>query len=108
METGKRKLLESFHHQLVTTLLPNYLLGFRPVTLIGFSLGARVIFKCLQCLAETGEENRKLIHSFLSLYFFFCLIAIRTLAGGIVERVVLLGGPISIKDENWHIIRKVD
>ncbi|KAM6564691.1 hypothetical protein CsatB_024689 [Cannabis sativa] len=54
--------------------------GNRPVTLVGYSLGARVIFKCLQFLAET-EKN---------------------------ERVVLLGAPISIKDENWGAARKVD
>ncbi|XP_048335112.2 uncharacterized protein LOC107424393 isoform X2 [Ziziphus jujuba] len=57
--------------------------GNRPVTLIGFSLGARVIFKCLQVLAET-EHNAE-----------------------IVERVVLLGAPISIKDENWEAVRKL-
>ncbi|KAJ8442594.1 hypothetical protein Cgig2_026536 [Carnegiea gigantea] len=57
--------------------------GNRPVTLIGFSLGARLIFKCLQHLAETGNN------------------------GGLVERVVLLGAPVSLKDENWTLARKV-
>lgn len=28
-------------------------------------------------------------------------------AAGLVERVVLLGAPISIKDENWEVARKV-
>ncbi|WJZ86086.1 hypothetical protein VitviT2T_005581 [Vitis vinifera] len=41
----------------------------KPVTLTGYSLGARVIFKCLQYLAKT-EQNAEL-----------------------VERVVLLGAP---------------
>ncbi|XP_024032801.1 transmembrane and coiled-coil domain-containing protein 4 isoform X2 [Morus notabilis] len=57
--------------------------GNRPVTLVGYSLGARVIFKCLQFLAET-ENNAEL-----------------------VERVVLLGAPISIKDEKWGAARKM-
>ncbi|KAD7479196.1 hypothetical protein E3N88_02332 [Mikania micrantha] len=56
--------------------------GNRPVILVGFSLGARVIFKCLQYLAETGYD-------------------------GIVERVVLLGAPVSIQGENWGTVRKV-
>ncbi|KAL5985842.1 hypothetical protein ACLOJK_027831 [Asimina triloba] len=54
----------------------------RPVTLLGFSLGARVIFKCLQHLAESGDNE------------------------GIIERVVLLGAPISLTDENWENARK--
>ncbi|KAL5557936.1 hypothetical protein UlMin_034147 [Ulmus minor] len=58
--------------------------GNRPVTLIGFSLGARVIFKCLRHLAETKGDN-----------------------AGLVERVVLLGAPVPIKDENWEDARKM-
>lgn len=57
--------------------------GHRPVTLLGFSLGARVIFKCLQVLSKS-EKN-----------------------AGLVERVVLLGSPIAIKDENWEAVRKM-
>ncbi|KAK7860249.1 transmembrane and coiled-coil domain-containing protein 4 [Quercus suber] len=55
----------------------------RLVTLIGFSLRARVIFKCLHCLANAEGDN-----------------------AGLVERVVLLGAPVSIKDENWEEARK--
>ncbi|KAF5198284.1 transmembrane and coiled-coil domain-containing protein 4-like [Thalictrum thalictroides] len=68
---------------LLAEVLSKGLQGNRPVTLVGFSLGARVIFKCLQCLAQM-EDNV-----------------------GIVERVVLLGAPISIADENWGSARKV-
>ncbi|KAK6237372.1 hypothetical protein QUC31_002841 [Theobroma cacao] len=67
---------------LAEVLLKGYQ-GNRPVTLIGYSLGARVIFKCLQALSET-EQNAEL-----------------------VERVVLLGAPISIKGENWEAARKM-
>ncbi|XP_076916491.1 transmembrane and coiled-coil domain-containing protein STS1-like [Bidens hawaiensis] len=56
--------------------------GNRPVILVGFSLGARAIFKCLQYLAENGHD-------------------------GIVERVVLLGAPVAIKGEDWGAVRKV-
>ncbi|KAJ4702046.1 Transmembrane and coiled-coil domain-containing protein 4-like [Melia azedarach] len=69
-------------NQLAEVLLEG-LQGNRPVTLVGFSLEARVIFKCLQCLAETGDN------------------------AGFVEKVVLLGAPISIKDEKWEDARKM-
>ncbi|KAI4327693.1 hypothetical protein L6164_020122 [Bauhinia variegata] len=69
--------------KLLAEVLLNGLQGNRPVTLVGYSLGARVIFKCLECLAET-ESSAEL-----------------------VERVVLLGAPISIKDENWDAARKM-
>ncbi|CAM8882407.1 unnamed protein product [Rhodiola kirilowii] len=69
--------------KLLAEVLVKGLQGNRPVTLIGNSLGARVIFKCLQHLAET-QHNAE-----------------------IVERVVLLGAPISISGENWAAARKV-
>ena len=65
-------------------MLQKGLQGNRPITLVGFSLGARVIFKCLQTLAET-EQNAEL-----------------------VERVVILGAPISINNENWRDVRKLE
>ncbi|KAJ3682170.1 hypothetical protein LUZ60_014743 [Juncus effusus] len=67
---------------LAETLLKG-LQGNRPVTLVGFSLGARVIFKCLQELAESGNND------------------------GLVERVVLLGAPVSVKGEKWDSARKM-
>ncbi|XP_004509335.1 uncharacterized protein [Cicer arietinum] len=69
--------------KLLAEVLLKGLQGNRPVTLVGYSLGARVIFKCLQCLAQT--EN----------------------GAELVERVVLLGAPIPIKDENWEAARKM-
>ncbi|KAJ0096841.1 hypothetical protein Patl1_29037 [Pistacia atlantica] len=78
-----RKLSQTKQGRLLAEVLLKGLQGNRPVTLIGYSLGARVIFKCLEYLAET-ERN-----------------------AGIVERVVLLGAPISIKDQNWEAVRKM-
>ncbi|XP_057683755.1 transmembrane and coiled-coil domain-containing protein 4 [Corythoichthys intestinalis] len=57
--------------------------GKRPVSLIGFSLGARVIYFCLQELAnEEGSE-------------------------GVVEDVVLLGAPVDGSEKAWERITKV-
>ncbi|KAL5754516.1 hypothetical protein ACOSP7_022736 [Xanthoceras sorbifolium] len=69
--------------KLLAEVLLKGLQGNRPVTLIGYSLGARVIFKCLETLAENKDN------------------------AGIVERVVLLGAPISIKDHNWEAAREM-
>ncbi|KAL5122607.1 Transmembrane and coiled-coil domain-containing protein 4 [Glycine soja] len=69
--------------KLLAEVLLKGLQGNRPVTLIGYSLGARVIFKCLQYLAKT--EN----------------------GAELVEKVVLLGAPIPIMDENWEATRKM-
>ncbi|KAK7376059.1 hypothetical protein VNO78_34909 [Psophocarpus tetragonolobus] len=69
--------------KLLAEVLLRGLQGNRPVTLIGYSLGARVIFKCLQYLAKT--EN----------------------GAELVEKVVLLGAPIPIMDENWEAARKM-
>ncbi|XP_073511661.1 transmembrane and coiled-coil domain-containing protein 4 [Phyllobates terribilis] len=57
--------------------------GRRPVTLIGFSLGARVIYFCLQELAqEAGAE-------------------------GIIEDVVLLGAPVEGDVRKWQPLTRV-
>ncbi|GMH14901.1 hypothetical protein Nepgr_016742 [Nepenthes gracilis] len=69
--------------KLLAEVLLKGLQGNRPVTLVGYSLGARVVFKCLQFLCETKHK------------------------ADLVERVVLLGAPISIKDESWEAARKI-
>ncbi|XP_020778167.1 transmembrane and coiled-coil domain-containing protein 4 [Boleophthalmus pectinirostris] len=57
--------------------------GKRPVSLIGFSLGARVIYFCLQELAnEQGSE-------------------------GVVEDVVLLGAPVEGSEKAWEKMTRV-
>jgi hypothetical protein len=56
--------------------------GERPITLAGFSLGARVIYACLLSLAERG-------------------------AFGLVENVVLFGAPVPASKEAWEKIRTV-
>ncbi|CAN8101945.1 unnamed protein product [Discula destructiva] len=62
--------------------LINKVQGERPVTLIGYSLGARVIYSCLSELA-----NRK--------------------AFGLVESVCLMGAPVPSDPLTWRRIRSV-
>ncbi|NXL35662.1 TMCO4 protein, partial [Glaucidium brasilianum] len=57
--------------------------GKRPVTLIGFSLGARVIYFCLQEMAQEKDCQ------------------------GIIEDVVLLGAPVEGEAKYWKAITKV-
>lgn len=56
--------------------------GERPVTLVGYSLGARVIYSCL---LELAEQN----------------------AFGLVESVVLMGAPTPSDSSAWRRIRSV-
>uniref|UniRef100_A0A0E0M9N7 DUF726 domain-containing protein n=1 Tax=Oryza punctata TaxID=4537 RepID=A0A0E0M9N7_ORYPU len=69
--------------KMLAEVLLRGLQGSRPVTLIGFSLGARVVFKCLQELALLGNNE------------------------GIVERAVMIGAPVSDKEELWEHTRKM-
>ncbi|XP_036113123.1 transmembrane and coiled-coil domain-containing protein 4 isoform X1 [Molossus molossus] len=57
--------------------------GQRPVTLIGFSLGARVIYFCLHEMAQEKDCQ------------------------GIIEDVVLLGAPVEGEAKHWEPFRKV-
>ncbi|KAF1847690.1 DUF726-domain-containing protein [Cucurbitaria berberidis CBS 394.84] len=56
--------------------------GKRPVTLVGYSIGARVIYACLVELANQ--------HAF-----------------GLVESVILMGTPASVGSKRWRQIRSV-
>ncbi|KAJ5380572.1 uncharacterized protein N7496_003000 [Penicillium cataractarum] len=56
--------------------------GERPVTLIGYSLGSRLIYSCLQSLCRRG-------------------------AYGLVESVILMGSPTPSDGEAWRRIRSV-
>mmetsp|Transcript_27571 Transcript_27571/g.108064 ORF Transcript_27571/g.108064 Transcript_27571/m.108064 type:complete len:1171 (-) Transcript_27571:252-3764(-) len=55
--------------------------GKRPLTLVGYSLGARVVFKCLESLAKRG-------------------------ARGIVDSAFLIGAPVSGESDRWKLIRQ--
>ncbi|KAK3311294.1 uncharacterized protein B0T15DRAFT_482354 [Chaetomium strumarium] len=57
-------------------------LGTRPITLVGYSLGSRVIFSCLQELAKKG-------------------------AFGLVQNVYLFGSPVVVKKEEYLRARTV-
>ena len=57
-------------------------LGVRPITLVGFSIGSRVIFSCLRELANKG-------------------------AYGLVQNVYLFGSPIVAKKEDYLRARTV-
>jgi hypothetical protein len=68
--------------EVLADALINKAQGERPVTLIGYSLGARVIYSCLKSLAE-----RK--------------------AFGLVESVVFIGAPVPSNSSNWRVMRSV-
>ncbi|XP_011301607.1 transmembrane and coiled-coil domain-containing protein 4-like isoform X2 [Fopius arisanus] len=59
--------------------------GKRPVTLIGYSLGARVIFYCLREMCQTGGKN----------------------ALGIVQDAILLGAPVTADERQWGMCSRI-
>ncbi|KKZ65018.1 hypothetical protein EMCG_09073 [[Emmonsia] crescens] len=68
--------------QVLADALINRAQGERPVTLIGYSLGARVIFSCLISLAKRR-------------------------AYGLVESAVLIGSPTPSTANHWRLMRTV-
>ena len=68
--------------QVLADAIINKAQGERPVTLVGYSLGARVICSCLKSLAERR-------------------------AFGLVESVVLIGSPVPSNSNNWRVMRSV-
>ncbi|MCJ1238572.1 hypothetical protein MMC14_006562 [Varicellaria rhodocarpa] len=68
--------------EVLADALVNKAQGQRPVTLIGYSLGARVIYSCLMNLA-------------------------RRRVFGLVESVVLIGAPLPSSTNEWRMMRSV-
>ncbi|KAF2965040.1 hypothetical protein GQX73_g8545 [Xylaria multiplex] len=68
--------------RILADALINKVQGERPVTLIGYSLGARVIYVCLRTLAEQK-------------------------AFGLVDTVVLIGAPVPSNAAHWGMMRSV-
>ncbi|KAH7090544.1 hypothetical protein FB567DRAFT_438450 [Paraphoma chrysanthemicola] len=68
--------------EVLADALINKVQGERPVTLVGYSLGARLIYSCCQKLAERR-------------------------AFGLIENVVLLGAPCPSDVADWRRIRSV-
>lgn len=65
--------------QLLAEVLATRVHGYRPVTLVGFGMGARVILHCLLHLARMGDAGR-----------------------GIIETAVCLGTPYSASPQVWE------
>lgn len=68
--------------EVLAEALINKVQGERPVTLVGYSLGAKVIYTCLHRLAER--------HAF-----------------GLVENAVLIGSPVPSDSADWRLLRTV-
>lgn len=68
--------------EVLADALINKAQGERPVTLIGYSLGSRVIYSCLQSLAKRR-------------------------AYGLVESAILMGSPIPSSTRHWRMMRTV-
>lgn len=68
--------------EILADALINKVQGERPVTLIGYSLGARVIYSCLRTLAARR-------------------------AFGLVDSVVFIGAPVPSNRQHWQMIRTV-
>ena len=68
--------------QVLADILVKRNVGVRPVSLVGFSLGARVIFYALEALAKAK-------------------------AYGVVQEVVLLGATVTASTKTWRTVRSV-
>ncbi|RFU32692.1 hypothetical protein B7463_g3646, partial [Scytalidium lignicola] len=68
--------------EVLADALINKTQGERPVTLIGYSLGSRVIYSCLRELSERR-------------------------AFGLVESVVMIGSPVPSDTDNWRAMKSV-
>jgi len=94
--------------QLLARVLMKKEHGHRPVVLVGFSMGARVIYACLQELSRTHrqweqeqEERRRRSPRHRPQQ----ADAIGSPAAGLVHTAVLLGAPVSCAEGPWRRAR---
>uniref|UniRef100_A0A0N5B3F4 Transmembrane and coiled-coil domain-containing protein 4 n=1 Tax=Strongyloides papillosus TaxID=174720 RepID=A0A0N5B3F4_STREA len=69
--------------ELLCDVLMKRIHGQKPVSLIGYSIGARVIFYCLLKMVDSNDSE------------------------GIIEDVILLGTPVTASTEEWEKVSKV-
>ncbi|KAI0336499.1 DUF726-domain-containing protein [Cubamyces sp. BRFM 1775] len=79
------KMLATKTGKVLGTLLAERVLGSRPITLVGYSLGSLVIFEALQHLASLPPSQTI----------------------GLVQDVYLFGSPVSTDRAQWAAIRRV-
>lgn len=82
MAASCKSVLRSVELTPVRRAVPQGCHGGRPVTLIGCSMGARLVFHCLLELSRLGLR-------------------------GCVENVILLGAPLSCRPDRWCAARSV-
>ncbi|KAI0699711.1 DUF726-domain-containing protein [Cytidiella melzeri] len=81
--TAKARASKTAH--VLGTLISERVLGNRPITLVGYSLGSQVIFEALQYLATLPPER----------------------TAGLVQDVFLFGSPVSAGEAAWASVRRV-
>ena len=79
------KMLAAKTGKVLGTLLAERVLGSRPITLVGYSLGSLVIFEALQHLASLPPSQTI----------------------GLVQDVYLFGSPVSTDRAQWAAVRRV-
>jgi hypothetical protein len=89
-EINNKNLKKSVYEENLENFVEIYFNDFhtngRPITLVGYGMGARVVFECLKILSK--EENK-------------------LFSKGIIENAVFIGAPISDRRGPWTAVRDV-
>lgn len=77
--------------------------SWRPVTLVGYGMGARLIFHCLEHLYDISQRNTRAMASLTAEGITDAGLDVK----GIVEHAVLIGAPVSTALHGWQKARLV-